>query len=195
MNPRSCKTILITFLLCLSTVHIAFAQQLPQPYTPPTASRLRIERLAIDTPIVISPYSAALGTWNVARLRDRAGLLAYTPWVSQPGNTVIVGHVETPNRNPSLFFDLHLLEVGDVISVFDGQADWFYAVTEKFVVPYTDLTPVTRTEDKRLTLITCVYDSFQPDTREHLDRTVIVALPIAAPEPTPIPATEATPAA
>jgi LPXTG-site transpeptidase (sortase) family protein len=77
------------------------------------------------------------------------------PGTAQPGyagNVVISGH-RTTYTHP--FYDLDLLEPGDVIFVDTPRGSYRYVVRTSFVVDPSDLSPLAATESAVLTLTTC----------------------------------------
>lgn len=69
------------------------------------------------------------------------------------GNFVVAGHRTTYGAP---FFDLDQLEVGDQIDVIDGQRRQFtYIVSESKTVHPAEVGVLAKTDDARLTLITC----------------------------------------
>lgn len=82
--------------------------------------------------------------------------------LGQVGNTVLNGHSDIGGM---VFRDLHLVQVGDVITVFAGEQEYQYQVTETRLVQEVGVSLEQRianaqlikpTTDERLTLITCI---------------------------------------
>lgn len=121
---------------------------------------------------VIQAYLAG-GNWDITNLRSNAGHLEGTAWVSQPGNTVISGHVELSNGLPGIFSRLTEIQLGDTIQVFSEGVEYTYTVTESYYTVPTDLQPLMPTTTDRLTLITC--NSYDIVTNAYQERLIIVA--------------------
>lgn len=112
-------------------------------------------------------------SWDVSQLRSRVGHLEGTPWVTEPGNVVLSGHVELSDGSPGVFGWLENFEVGDIVTVESEGQSFFYIVTEIYTTTPSDLTPIMPTPEDRLTLITCgAYDLI---SNEYSERLIVVA--------------------
>lgn len=85
-------------------------------------------------------------------LRDGPGHMPWTPLPGQPGNAVISGHRTTYGAP---FYDLDLLEPGDVIEVDTVIGSHTYTVRETIIVYPTDVWVTEPREGAWLTLTTC----------------------------------------
>ena len=112
-------------------------------------------------------------SWDITDLRSNAGHLQGTPWVSEPGNVVISGHVERANGLPGVFAALQNIEVGDEIRVISEGTTHYYIVIETYMTSPTNLEPIMPTSADRLTLITC--DSYDIVTNAYRERLIVVA--------------------
>ncbi|MEO1647079.1 MAG: sortase, partial [Chloroflexota bacterium] len=112
-------------------------------------------------------------SWDITDLRSNAGHLEGTPWVSEPGNVVISGHVERSNGLPGVFAALQDIEVGDEIQVVSEGITHYYVVTETYMTSPSNLQPIMPTSVDRLTLITC--DSYDIVTNAYRERLIVVA--------------------
>ncbi|MEJ2557714.1 MAG: sortase [Anaerolineae bacterium] len=99
--------------------------------------------------------------------------------LGQPGNTVLNGH---SNVNGAVLRNLKCVEIGDEITIFSGERDYHYIVTQKFSVKEKDVPLEARienaqliapTQDERLTLITCA----NPGATHRL---IVVARPMSS---------------
>ncbi len=89
---------------------------------------------------------------DVATLKNGPGHMPGTSLPGHPGNSVLSGHRTTYGRP---FFDLDLLEVGDVIEVESAVGTHVYEVREIFVVLPTDFWVTYDKSGGWLTLTTC----------------------------------------
>lgn len=112
-------------------------------------------------------------SWDVSQLRSNAGHLEGTPWVTQPGNVVISGHVELSSGSQGIFAALSAIEVGDSIRIESEDIEYRYIVTEVYNTAPTDLRPIMPTTTDRLTLITC--NSYDIITNAYRERLIVVA--------------------
>jgi sortase (surface protein transpeptidase) len=120
------------------------------------------------------------GTVEVPPLErdDRAGWYEPGPEPGAVGPAVILGHVDSAQWGPGVFFDLGALEKGDEISV--TRADGTVAV---FAVDRVERHPKDEfptidvygnTDDAQLRLITCG-GAFDPEARSYEDNTIAFA--------------------
>ena len=107
-----------------------------------------------------------------------AGWYDFTAVPGTPGNSVIVGHVDT-TRGPAVFYNLYRLRSGDAIYVTLGSP----ARRERFVVTWVMEVPKSKfpgqavfglTQKRQLRLITCGGD-FDYQTRHYLDNIIVAA--------------------
>ncbi len=132
------------------------------PYGTPT--RLMIPVIALDsrvvpvgqTPIVLD--GVVYRKWNTAD--DAVGWHNLSARLGHAGNTVLTGHSDV---NAAVFRYLEYLAIGDEITVFSGDRDCRYVVTDKFLVRERHVSLAERiqnaswvaaTWDERLTLVT-----------------------------------------
>jgi len=133
-----------------------------------------IEVEANVVPLVIRQLPHAI-TWDTRQLINDVGYLTGTGWFGQNRNIVFGGHAETVDRQPNTFYNLNLLQVGDLIHVHTDGVIYTYAVASLEWVAPTDLSSVLPTGHDQLTLITCDSDSF--DGSLYQQRLVVRALP------------------
>jgi len=105
---------------------------------------MRIPKLGVDEVLIegVRPNDLKLGP----------GHMPWTPMPGQPGNAVISGHRTTYGRP---FFDLDLLEPGDLIEVETALGTHVYAVRSSEIVSPTDVWVTHEREGAWLTLTTC----------------------------------------
>ncbi|MDB5181507.1 MAG: putative sortase [Candidatus Saccharibacteria bacterium] len=128
-------------------------------FAPPVDSvALGIPKINVNAPIVYDETSLNEGKVQLAL---RRGVVHYgnTALPGQAGNMVVLGHSSgqawAPGDYKFVFTMLDKMEVGDRITLDYKGTRYIYRVSEKRVVPPTDLTVVKHTDDPRLTLITC----------------------------------------
>ena len=114
---------------------------------------------------------------------SRAGWYRYSPTPGARGPAVLLGHVDSAEYGPGVFFKLGALEPGDTAIV--TRADHSVAtfrVTRVISVPkdaFPTLAVYGNTDDAELRLITCG-GSFDPKARSYLDNIVVYAVLIGA---------------
>ena len=158
------------------------ATPIPSPTALPRTSIPGRQEIPEDTTLFIPAagiYSNVIqayldGTsWDISQLRSNAGHLEGTPWVDQPGNVVISGHVELSTGQPGIFASLIDLEIGDVVTVRSNEIDYVYVISEIYNTQPDDLQPLMPTTTDRLTLITCNSYDFLSNTYQ--ERVIVVA--------------------
>lgn len=83
-------------------------------------ARLRIPRLAIDAPIVPTGITDG-GRMAVPKRGDEVGWYRLGSLPGERGSAVLAGHLDTARGGPAVFWRLHELEQGDILSVVDKQ--------------------------------------------------------------------------
>jgi sortase A len=135
----------------------------PVADSPPT--RLVIAKIGLDIPVLPVGVRTAERNGRTTAMWDdvpnAGGFHETSALPGQPGNTVINGHRDIQG---SVFRHLDQVEVGDEITVYAGDVDYPYRVTEILVVPETFASAKQRAEnlrligampEERLTLVTC----------------------------------------
>lgn len=153
---------------------VVAAPATPTPYIVERTS-IFIPTAGILAPVIEAPIIGS--TWEIAYLGGNAGHLQGTPWFDQPGNTVVVGHVEMADGRPGIFAPIRDLQVGELIVVSRGQQEWRYAVTDVRSVEPDDLSVIAPTTSDQLTLITCEAYNFLQGV--YLSRLVVTATRLA----------------
>jgi sortase A len=114
------------------------------PATGEVLGRIRIPSIGVDWMVVEGV--------SLAELRKGPGHMSYTVIPGQPGNSVISGH-RTTNGAP--FFDLDLLEPGDLIHVETLTGIHTYAVVDSTTVTPDGVWVTEQRNGAWLTLTTC----------------------------------------
>jgi sortase (surface protein transpeptidase) len=130
-------------------------------------ARLMVLGYPTNSYLPVPPLSAA----------SRVGWYSFSSIPGQPGNTVLVGHVDT-YIGPAVFYNLYLLRPGNTIYIRLGATRYArYTVRSirelpKSQFPATNVFGTTRA--RRLWLITCG-GPFDYTTRHYLDNIVVSA--------------------
>jgi sortase A len=118
----------------------------PEDYPPEDTGfgAIRIPKLGLDVVVFEGVTPAAL--------KKGPGHIPGTVLPGQPGNAAISGHRTTYGRP---FYDLDLLEPGDMIEVETAIGVHIYEVRESFIVFPTDVWVIDQRDGAWLTLTTC----------------------------------------
>jgi sortase A len=131
---------------------------------PPT--RIVIPEIGLDAPVVpigwevIENGGVEQAIWKVPAQRA-AGWHDGSAPLGLPGNTVLNGH---NTGNGEVFRDLYLLEPGDHMTLYSGQTAFEYRIIDRLILPeagqplevrISNAQYIQRTEDERVTLVTC----------------------------------------
>ena len=117
------------------------------------------------------------GGWEVSDLQQLVGHLEGTPWLDEGGNMVLAGHFEDELGRPGPFRYLYFAEVGDRILIQEGDGPMHvYIVNEVFRTDPNDLEILRKSDNPKLTLITC--DSWSYQSAAYEQRLVVVAEPV-----------------
>lgn len=111
---------------------------------PEAVAIIRIPKIDVDWAVVEGV--------SVEALRKGPGHYPDTPFPGEPGNVVISGHRATYGAPFAL---LDRVGVGDRIEVETDKGLYIYDVRETKIVRPTDIAVIAKTDDFRLTLITC----------------------------------------
>lgn len=192
MNYRRANNILVVLIVCVCSYillapmipgtlywwqshHTSQRQQLQQqisrPSSLPPARQAEPNRLVIPDMLLNAPiFDGTVATQYRTLSR---GIWRY-PRTSQPGqqgNTVLIGHRFTYTNPRGVFYNLDKVKLGSVIGVYWGGKLYRYNVSNITVVPPTDLSVQSQTNDTRLTIYTCT-PLWHP-----VNRLVVVATP------------------
>lgn len=93
--------------------------------------RLVIPAIGVDAPIV--PVGLASDKYLAVPTQNpwtTVGWYQYGPLPGEQGSAVIDGHLDRPGAVPAVFWNLHELQVGDIIMVIDASGKtWRFRVT------------------------------------------------------------------
>jgi LPXTG-site transpeptidase (sortase) family protein len=146
--------------------------------------RIVIEKIGLDAPVklagmrVVKGYELDYVQW-LAPDEFAAGWHADSATLGKVGNTVLNGH---HNVFGEVFGGLKDLESGDLILLYSGSWQFTYAVANTMILPERDeklkvrldnASCIDRSDDERLTLITC----WPPESNTH--RVIIVAVRVS----------------
>jgi len=150
---------------------------------PAIPDRIEIPSIHLVAPVVVSDFNTTnvegetFGQW-VAPSKFAAGWHPDSALLGQKGNTVINGH---HNEYGEVFGNLVNVQVGDIITVYAGGRSWQFVVANRMIlaerfqpaeVRLDNARWLARTDDVRLTLITC----YPKESNTH--RLIIVARPL-----------------
>lgn len=132
---------------------LSFDEAAPTDTTVATGTRhLLIPKIGVDIPIIVGEKD------EKKALRQGAWLL---PGTADPenhdgyNNIVIAAHRYLYTSGPKTFFSLNKMEKGDAVTIeWDGQ-QYDYEVSEKFIVPPSQVGILDKTPEPVLTLFTC----------------------------------------
>jgi len=161
-------------------VAIIVALLIPNLHFASASQGTRIEISSIDINAEVVPlYVRDLPhgtTWDTRSLTYDVGYLTGTGWFGQNNNVVLGGHSELDNREPSVFYNLDKVQIGDVISVHANGTTYQYSVASLEWVDPSNLNSVMPTGHDQLTIITCDTQSFDGDS--YNKRLIVRALPV-----------------
>jgi LPXTG-site transpeptidase (sortase) family protein len=119
-------------------------------------------------------------SWETRYLGDSVGHLEGTAWFDDPGgNIVLAGHVTDYLGRTGPFAYLFEAEIGDEITLTEGDVRHAYRVTAVEHANPEDVFYVAQDGVPRLTLITC--DDWDNETQTYNQRVVLIAEPIEQP--------------
>jgi LPXTG-site transpeptidase (sortase) family protein len=136
----------------------------------PTDSTLFIPSIDVAAPIIQVYLDGQ--SWDISHLGRRVGHLQGTSLPTSAGNVILSAHVEMADGQPGIFAPLKNIQLQDEVLLQYGGDIYRYAVTEVYMSPSDDFTPIDATED-RLTLITCGPYDFASNS--YPERFVVVA--------------------
>jgi len=128
---------------------------LPPVELPNYAPEILIPKISVQAPLALN----VLPSQVIEQLRSGVVHYADTALPGQIGNVVVVGHSSdfpwSPGNYKNVFALLDKLVVGDKITVPHKTQRYTYEVIETKVVKPNDLSVLKKTDQPRLTLITC----------------------------------------
>ena len=138
---------------------------IPALFTPRIPTHITIPTIGVDSPIVEVGWQVTydkgkwVSTWDV--VDSAVGYHRDSVAPGQPGNTVLSGHNNTKGE---VFRNLGRLRIGESISVYVGDREYRYVVTQKVLLDergasqqkqQSNIRWIERTADERLTLVSC----------------------------------------
>ena len=111
---------------------------------PGRASRLVIEKIGVDAPVVPGDGDE--------QLRMGVGHRAGTPGPGQVGNMVLSGHNDIYGQ---VFRYLDQLDAGDLITIYSQGEPFTYVVKQRLIVEPTELSVLAPSQRPIVTLISC----------------------------------------
>jgi LPXTG-site transpeptidase (sortase) family protein len=151
----------------------------PAPLAPTLAddwqqvTRIEIPRIGLRADVVFAPlvHEGNDTTWAVPAYR--VGHAQYSAGAGDIGNVVLIGHVSSLDAG-SVFHDLHLVRNGDVVLVTSRVAAYRYVVSYSEIVSRSDVSVVSWTPNRSLTLITCA-GAWVPAIDDYTSRLIVRA--------------------
>lgn len=140
-------------------------------FEPAPLGKIILPSLGVTAPIYPIPWTGM--DWDLDGLGQNAGWLVTSAGLNQPGNKVIIGHLDLADRLPGPFFDLKEMKTGDQVVVQAGGMNTLYRVTGSTSVDSTDTQYVRADYPADLTLITCLRGSWDPSRQEYMQRLVV----------------------
>jgi LPXTG-site transpeptidase (sortase) family protein len=132
----------------------------------PPENRLAIPRLGINAPIRETEGIDLTQAWETIEKQIQKTLengVAHFPGTADPGtrgNAFLTGHSSyypwAPGRYKDIFAILPEIEIGDQIIIFYDQQKYVYEVSGKYEVSPKQVSVLEKTNDERLTLMTCI---------------------------------------
>ncbi|HVN52935.1 MAG TPA: class F sortase [Anaerolineaceae bacterium] len=133
--------------------------------------RVNIPALRLDATLLAVPWTGS--DWDISNLGENVGWLQNTPALQLGENSVIVGHLDLVSGAAGPFAHLGHIAQGDEIQVSLGNRLFIYRVVEKFVVADSARFVTWTKFPSQLTLITCYWNSWDPDLMAYRKRLVI----------------------
>lgn len=158
--------LMITIILSLFALLRQVARSDSVPYAPPRQQtmtigppvQLSIPSIKVDARIAYAGLTAN-GTMDIKKNPDEVAWYKLGVRPGETGNAVIAGHYGWTGDHGSIFNNLHLLRLGDEVSVLDqnGTTTTFRVTGNKMYNPASDATSIFQSHDNKqhLNLITC----------------------------------------
>lgn len=166
------STLLTILLLLFGAFHASTADETLDGLV------ISIPSIQVEAPVVpvyIRTFPDGEVTWDVSDLRMAVGHFEGLPFVGQGGNAVLGGHSERARGEADVFYNLHRVQVGDLIEVRTEDVEYQYEVRRVFSVDPRDLSVLYPTPSEQLTLITCDLASYHEASGAYGRRVVVVA--------------------
>ncbi len=116
-------------------------------------------------------------SWTIGAWEKGIGHLQGTSWFNENSNIALAGHSIMPDQKPGIFYQLHLLNQGDEITISINGSPKTYRVSNVTTVSIDDLSVLAPTGSERLTLITCDAGSYDPESQYYQRRIIVTADP------------------
>ncbi len=133
-------------------------------YTPLPPKRIKIPRIGVDWPVVLSDNE------HLPKFRG-VGWLLGSAFPGAPGNVVLFGHLDGPYAT---FGRLRELQPGDVFTVITDGGEFTYRVRSSFQTTPDDVSVLAPTDTPTATLITCS-GRWDPIARTYSHRLILTA--------------------
>jgi len=146
-------------------------KEVPDVYFEPRF--LRIDKIGLSAAVVPVGITAQ-GFLESPTAADSVGWYYGSARLGEPGNTILVGHRDSPGGQPAAFFSLGQLTKGDVITI-RSIKDYQYRVVSKEIIAEQDprrWQVLSATPEATTTLITCE-GHWQPDKGSYDSRLVV----------------------
>ncbi len=145
----------------VNSVSVNITPKVSVPADPIADPPVRLQITSINVDATINPVGlTSTGAMNIDENPDQVAWYQYGTYPGNVGSAVIAGHYGwEQNGHASVFNNLNLLKVGDIVSTYDGagiQADFIVRGTRLYD-PEADATEVFTSSDGKahLNLITC----------------------------------------
>jgi LPXTG-site transpeptidase (sortase) family protein len=161
----------------LSVFMLGFLLMITRPISAQDSEQLTLSIPSIDlqAPVVdleLRAFPNGDVTWDTDSLTNEVGFFKGLSRFGEMGNAVLGGHSELDNRQPTVFYELDKVTIGDEIVVTGAGQQWRYVVTGTLAVEWNDLSVLNSSAGgERLTLITCDTTSYSDGS---YDRRVVV---------------------
>lgn len=134
-------------------------------------TRIIIPTMGLDTVVKYVPLDNS--GWLIGGLKQEVAWMGDTSWPGLGSNTGLAGHVDLANGDSGPFWNLGDLKPGDKISVFTEHNQYIYTMRDSRIVPDSDLSVISPSDEPQLTLITCA--GWDPELKLYLLRLVVFA--------------------
>ena len=157
--------------------HMSYTSVTEARMQAPNPAVIRIPRLDVDAEIIPLGLQDD-GTIEVPENPEQAGWWLGGPEPGETGPAVILGHVDSQEDGPAVFFYLRYMEPGDEIHIDRVDGSTVTYVVESTERHHKDEFPTDAvygpTEDPTLRLVTCGGD-FDFDVRTYSDNVIVFA--------------------
>lgn len=170
-HMMTCLLAAVTLLILMSPNTVPLLAQIDD-----CLACISIPTLQIASAPVVEAYITPDGTtWDVSQLHMTVGHMQRTAWFGEGGNIRLGAHSIGIDGDADIFYNLNSLQIGADIFVETASALYTYRVTEIRRVHQTEIDILLATPTERLTMFTCVPDSYNSTTGQYVDRFVVIA--------------------